>query len=367
MRRQALTTDLVAELAGRTDDLGWLSIYVDASPERQSGGQTEWMTPVRTGLARTADRLKADGPRERWRAFETLTAELGDELTELLDPRTPGRGRGLFAALSGGEPLLVAEQVPFTDSVSVSASPMVQPLVVALDRHPPVGIVAIHRAGILAVDLTLGRVHEVAEASVSVDTTDWREMKGPAAANPSSPQQFAVQTDKFERRVEEHLTKALGDTVPVLRDVAARRGWHRLFLVGDPRLTSIVRSQLGFDDKGAQPDVVEVDKVSPEPDPEELARLVSEAAAALEAARQIRLVDDALAWAASGDRGITGRDDVLGAFVAGRVERLVVPEDLLDDELILAALDTSATISVVEGEAATRLHDHGGLAALARW
>jgi hypothetical protein len=367
MRHEPLTDELIASLASSTDEFGWLSIYIDASPQRQNSNPAEWVTPVRTGLAEEYERAKAEGPRERWRAFDERMDDLETDLAELLDPRAPGRGRALFAPLSGGEAILVVAQVPFADHVSLSDSPVIQPLVTMIDRHRPVGLAAIHRRGVFVAESRLGTVEEVAGASFWIDTDDWREMRGPAGANPALPQQSSNQTDKFDRRMDEHVNRRLRELSGVLVKNAADRGWDHLFLIGDPRLTAVLRDEVSPEGRNGGPDVIEVEKVAPDPDAHELAELVEETRGHVEADRQHRLVERALGAAAAADGGATGHDQVLEAFLAGRVERVVVSEEELTDEMVRAAIDTSAAVTVVEGEAADALADNGGVVALLRW
>jgi hypothetical protein len=367
MHREDLADDLIASLAKRTDDHGWLSIYVDASPQRQTTSPPEWVMPVRRRLSEVREQVKEEGPRERWRAVDERIDDLDDALAELLDPRTSGRGRALFVPISGDDEILVMAQVPFTDLVRLGDAPVVGPLVVALDRHRPVGVAAVHRQGLYVAEHRLGEIEEVSGASFWIDTEDWREMKGPAGANPALPQQSSSQTDKFDRRVDEHIARRLREMAGAVQSAAAERAWDSMFLVGDPRLTAVLRSEVAPEGREGGPRVVEVEKISPEPDPIELGELVASELHRTEAQRQLELVDRALGATSAGDGGAKGRQKVLEAFQAGRVERVVVPEDALTDELIHSALDTSAAVTVVEGEAAAKLSDNGGVAALLRW
>jgi hypothetical protein len=367
MHHEELTDELIASLARADDEHGWLSIYVDASPQRHATSPPQWATPVRTGLEDLVAEAKEAGPRDRWRALVERIDALDDGLATLLDPRTAGRGRALFAPVSEGEEIVVMAQIPFPDLVDLQPTPVVGPLVVAADRHRPVGVVAVHRRGVYVAEHRLGEVEEISGAGFWVDTSDWREMKGPAGANPALPQQSSSQTDKFDRRLQENLLRRLREQTGDLRALAARRGWDRMVLVGDPRLTRVVADDMVPEGPDQAPEIIQVEKVAAEPDASDLAELVTDELERTEEQRQQRLVTGALDTLAVGDGGRRGRDEVFDAFRAGRVERVVVPDGELTDELIRAALDTSAEVNVVEGEAAARLTDSGGMAAVLRW
>jgi stalled ribosome rescue protein Dom34 len=73
-------------------------------------------------------------------------------------------------------------------------------------------------------------------------------------------------------------------------------------------------------------------------------------------------------------RGATGLDEIEQSLTQGRVRHLLFdpespePDVLeLEDDLVEAALRTSADVTPVEGEAAEILREHGGVAALLRY
>lgn len=133
---------------------------------------------MRNWLRDLVERLRAAGPRERLVALTARLEELEDDLVWLADPATPGIGRALFVPLGGGEPARVGLQAPLCDAVVLEPDAFV------------------------ALDLR-GGAQEVAHLSFDEATGDWREMKGPAGANPALAQQSVSQRDRFERRLDE--------------------------------------------------------------------------------------------------------------------------------------------------------------------
>jgi hypothetical protein len=91
--------------------------------------------------------------------------------------------------------------------------------------------------------VAFGVIEELAWFPFSADTTDWREMKGPAAANPALAQQTAPQRDRFERRLDRHRTVLLRSVGERLARLAAVRGWQEIFLYGDPRVAVSLRGK----------------------------------------------------------------------------------------------------------------------------
>ena len=63
-----------------------------------------------------------NGDHARWKAVFERLDELEPELSALLDPRRPGRGRALFATVEGGELRTVALHVPLTYWIPVPSS-----------------------------------------------------------------------------------------------------------------------------------------------------------------------------------------------------------------------------------------------------
>lgn len=90
-------------IAALSDPIGVLSVYVDADPALVAGSRPAWQAPVRTGLRRLVNDTRQTRPRAERLAFAARLRELEPELDALLDPRLGGRGRALFAAITGSD------------------------------------------------------------------------------------------------------------------------------------------------------------------------------------------------------------------------------------------------------------------------
>jgi protein required for attachment to host cells len=383
------------EIVRLRDRHGVLSVYVDADPREQAATRPAWVVAAENGLDEIRARVKADGDRARWTAVFRALESLEVELAALLDPRRPGRGRALFATIEGDEVRRVAVQMPLVDKVVLDDLADLTPLLVAYDRGRPAGLVVVSHAALRVLEAALGVVEELAGFDIEPETSDWRELKGPAAANPGLPQHSASHRDRFERRVDEHRDRLLERAAGELERLCARRGWDRLVLAGDPRLTHAVRDELHRE----HVDVSAVDRTLNGLSATEIADALAPALEQANARREASLVGRAKDAALSGNAGALGLDDVVSALEDGRVEHLLfdparsypgarapdgrlvpegavplgvdadelVAEPSLAGHLIERALATDARVTPLSAAGAQALAEHGGVAALLRW
>jgi Bacterial archaeo-eukaryotic release factor family 5 len=377
------------------DPHGVLSVYVDADPREQASRRPAWVVAAENGLDGVRARVKAEGDRARWTAVKDALASLQPQLDALLDPRRPGRGRALFATIAGGDVRTVTLQVPLVDRVALDDMADVTPLLVALDRGRPAGLVVVSHSAVRVLERRLGAVDELATFEVEPDTSDWRETKGPAAGSPTLAQHGAAERDRFERRLDEHTTRLVEGTADELDRLRARRNWDRIVLAGDPRLTKALEHELDSD----HVDIVVVDRTLNGLSGKEIADALAPHLDAADARREERLVGRARDAALSGNAGALGLGDVLAALEESRVEHLLfdparpypgarapdgrlvpegvvppgvepadlAPEPSLAGHLIDRALTIDATVTPLSPVGAEALAEHGGIAALLRW
>lgn len=383
------------EIVRLRDRHGILSVYVDADPREQSTSRPAWIVAVENGLDEIRDRVKSEGDRARWTAvFERLEA-LEPDLAALVDPRAPGRGRALFATVEGGDVRRLAVQVPLSNHVSLGGIADLAPLMVALDRGRPAGLVVVSLASAVVLEQHLGGVDDLLEIPLEPETSDWREMKGPAAANPALAQHAAPQRDRFERRIEEHRGRLLEEASSRLAQLAASRAWDRVVVAGDARLTHAVSSAFERDGR----DVAVVDRTFPALSAAALAEALAPELEAANVRREARLIERARDAALSGGPGALGLADVLTALHDARVGHLlfdvrrayrgartpdgrlvpegVVPPGVVAGELVAErslsarmierALAIDARVTPLSAAGAGALGADDGVAALLRW
>ncbi len=390
-----LTDEDLLELTRLHDENGVLSVYVDADPEHKATQRPPWTVSTKNELRDLEDRVKAEGPRDRWALLTKRIKELEPTLGDLLDSRESGRGRALFAPLSSDDVTEVSIQLPLTNRVVLAEAAYVRPLVAAINDGRPAGIAIISRAGVHILDWRLGVLEDVAAFELDVDTDEWRRMKGPAMANPSRAQQSAPQRDRFERRLEGQLLKGLEEQARELDRLRTAYEWNRLAIAGDSRLTQSFSSELSGNDWEI---VIDDRTLEGKPATEVASMLLPELAEAAKR-RELGQVESAISAALAGGAGALGLAETLNALARGRVAHLFfdnerdyvglrapdgtlapaeamapsadpdefVTEPRLVERMIEQALATDALVTPLEGEGAARLDEYDGVAALLRW
>jgi len=341
-----LDRDALPALVAHTDRLGVLSIYVDADPAEQSTNNTTWAVEVRSALDALVERLRDEGPRETWVAVRDALADLEGEIADLVSPRTRGRGRVMFIAVESGVVWRWSFQLPVQSAVVFEPRPFVSPLVSLLEQAGPVGVVMAHRDGLRLAEIHFGEATDIATLDFSAAQDDWREMKGPANANPAVAQQAAPQRDRFERRLDEHRARFLVDAAQRVGDEARTRGWRAVVMAGDARYTAPVESALPAD---LTPTVVRVDALLEGMPARELVDACDPALEQVAARARAELLERAVDAAAAGGRGAVGPAHVTRALNEGRVATLLIADGLqlsgcvADDGALMAATDDEPT------------------------
>jgi release factor family 10 len=384
-------------LAGMTDEIGILSIYLTVNPNHRVGAATTppWELRLRHQLEALPDQLKERGPREHWRALVHRLEQLRPELVRLLDPTATGKGRALFAAVAGKEVRTVALQVPLVERAVLEPDPYLRPLVAAWSTAGPAGAVSISAQEVRAVDVRFG-LAEVVDTIPYEGGVEQRELKGPAATTPGMFQRSAPQHDLYERREDEKLVRHLRTLGPRLAGFVAERDWSDLALTGNAALVQAVREGLP---PQLPAEVVTLDRPVNSLPPAKLAATVAPALDGARSRRQRALAERARGNARSANAGACGLSETLAALQQGRVAHLLLdadrqwsgrrtsdgflvpdseippgadPADLTDEphlgeRMIELAFRDSAQVTVLAPEAAAPLADVEGVGALLRW
>lgn len=348
---------LLSELLALSGAGGVLSIYVDADPGLAAGRRPAWQAPVRVAVRRLVADARRLRPREERLALEARLTDLEPELEALLDPRRPGRGRALFAAIAGGAPRLVEVRTPLPSLVALRRHAVVLPLLRVLQDGSPAGVAAVSWDRLDQAEWALGVLEPL--ETVELERTVTRRRRH--ATNPAVPQPFP-ERDRFETAGGARVLQQLRDAGARLADEAGGRGWDALVADGDHRLVDALVE--GFGNGGR---VVRSERP--------LGRLASTEAADVVAAtlrelrhervgELVRRLDDSSA--AARDALVLDR-----AFDEGRVEHLLLDTPpgprpgLRAESLVRRAYETGAEVTIVP----PRAHDLGpaGAAALLRW
>ncbi|MFI6601723.1 VLRF1 family aeRF1-type release factor [Nonomuraea sp. NPDC050536] len=379
---------ILRELVAMKDELGVLSLFATADPREEASARPAWDIRLHNELTAIREHVSTWRDRERRQLVLDALESLEPDIRELIDPRVPGIGRAMFAPLSGGEVRKVSLQLPMGDKAMLEPTAYLRPLVTAMATSTPAGVVVISRDGLRLVDYRHGIAEDVFRSSFKRDNEDWRSMRSPGS--PGGSQVAAFQVDKFQRRIDENMHRYLYAQAAEIAGRGESLGWTDVLLVGDARLTETMAVAL-------RPlEVVQVDSIIDNLAAAEVVRHVADELAEARTRRDLALVSRAKDAALSGGRGVLGLNQTLALLNEGRVERLLLDESGqwrgdsgpdgylyaaeeapdgvevvevpdLGERMIERALESSAEVTILAGEAATELADYGAVAALLRW
>ncbi|MFI6516611.1 VLRF1 family aeRF1-type release factor [Spirillospora sp. NPDC050679] len=352
------------ELDGLGDEVGVLSLYSTLDPGSPAG-----TVRLRNRLADLLADLDKDPDQQRARLVRERLDALEPRIAKLTDPAGQGLGRALFAQVAGDQVLSTWVQLPVGDHAVLAEKTLLWPLLVAVHRAAPAGVARVGRDGVRLFDLRYGMAQEVDGVVFDLETADWgRE----GQATTSSFSRRGIHPDKFDQRVEEHFAKSLREAAPTVAGQARRHGWERLVLAGDPRATALLDEDLPAGLATVQDETVLDPYLSPAEVQERALPVLDAARAEADAA----LVEHVAGLAKADGNGVLGLEATMVRLGEGRVEHLLIdPEGAwsrtsgedLGDELVHLAAAHSSSFTLVDGVAAERLAEAGGVAALLRW
>lgn len=378
---------LVAVLSHLRDPIGVLSVYVGVDPTAETTPRPAWEITLDDALDSMRRTMREEGPHERWVSLDRRLQELEPELSRLVGAAEHGRGRGLFAGIDSGEVHGITVQPAFPTRVRLGEVAHLIPLL-AVHEGAPMGLVVIGRHSVRMLEARLGEVTEITSVDVEPVVVDGAERKGPARSNPMRAQHMVAQRDRYARHLEADHSRRLASATDTLTRVAVERGWPVAVVSADPRGGRPVVDGLraaGIEVEHVDRDLIELPAT----------QAFAELAPRLDAARRrrdlalVRRIRDEALSRGPGALGVVG---VLAALAEGRVDRLVVDgrreipgsvaadgelrpydaatstsEPLFGDHMAIRAIESGASVSVVDGDAAEALADADGIAALLRW
>ncbi|ACZ89460.1 VLRF1 family aeRF1-type release factor [Streptosporangium roseum] len=378
------------EVVAIHDDQGVLSFYVTADPREEAAVRPAWRIRFGNQLAELREQVMADEDRARRMAVLKRLEGLDQDLGLLLNPTESGLGRVLYAPIGSDEVWTFSFQLPVADQIVLESTAYVRPLVNTVEAAPPAGIALVSRDGLRMIDYRYGLAEDADRTYFDVSAEDWRQMRGPAASELA--RQGAAHRDRFERRVEDNLTRLLRATGPDITEQAERRGWTTVVLIGDVQLTEIVAAELNGD-------VIQIDAVVDSLPPAKIAEYAEPQLTAARTRRGVELADRVKDAALSGGRGSLGLEETLTALNDSRVAQLLlaesrewsgsrtadgrlcppgqvpqgetaqslVQESRMGERMIERTLDIDAEVIVLDQNASEALADFDGVAAVLRW
>lgn len=385
-------------LAAMTDRVGVLSLYATADPHDESS-QPAWRARVRTELKRLREQARQSGSRDYYAAVSSRLDELDSDVEALLDSRTTGLGRALFAPISNGRVEWFTLQIPLIDQVALAPTAQLRPLVAAWSAAGPAGAVAVSIDEVRLVDLRLGQASDVATIAHPDDLADRRELTGKGHATVTTTHHSsASHHDLFEQRAEDRLLRYLHTLGGEIAAHAKNYGWECIAITGE---TKYVHAVAGGLPSGLATTVVMLPHTVSGHSARKLATAVLPAVAEARAVRQLRLaerVHDA-AFSTNSEAGSCGLAPTLAALQENRVAHLLLAADgawsgmrapdgtltsdtdvppgvdparlvrerRLDERMIELAIREGAAVSILDATAAAPLAGNDGIGALLRW
>jgi len=356
------------ELLAWRPEFGVLTVCVCVDPADRGEG---WLVALRNELNAAVE--SGDDGHDRGRSLRTTAQRILDRFEGELPSGLVQIG---FCEVSdhreARDRWAAAQMEGFKTTASWADRARLTRLLKLVDEGAAVGAVAISSERVHLYEWKLGALELIHDWEAEMYIDDWRERKAGKPANLASTQGAASSgRDQYDQRLEHNRARFLGEIGGLADDEAQSRGWRRLIAFGDPEhfreLSAGIRHGTGTEL------AAEVDVIS-----EERGKLLGRVNAAVAAGnlrREISLLERAVDGAKTpGGHGALGLTDVQRSLNEGRVERLIYDAytqapDLAEaeDEVVERAIRTSARITPVEGDAAERVREHGGVAAILRY
>lgn len=382
--------DSLRDLSRRTDQLGVLSIYVDADP--RSDPNLRAVAIDLKNRFRELQRRVGEGaadPEVR-RALSAALERLWPEVERLAAPTGSPRGRMAFVALESGWTLRLESAMPVSNRLVLDDGPFVHPLLELLDEGRAAGVVILSAKEARLFEWRVGSLQALSTFEQEYVEAP-HERAGQRGGGP--PGQFhSPMREQRQSRARVQAERLLDQVTAVAAGLAVERGWERILVSGGERLTESAVSKFP---QALREKVFADSRVLIGLDDGALATAVTEWAHGQHAERESQLLSRVRDTAGSG-LGALGLSEVAAALNTGRVAHLVydpeiryagtigadgllfggdeigsdapgTPEPRFTERLIERALETKARISPVEGAAAGELSDAAGVAALLRW
>jgi hypothetical protein len=348
---------------------GVLTVSVGVDPADRSEG---WLIALRNEL-KTAVEAGDDG-HDRGRALAATAQRVLDRFED--EELPSGRCQIAFCeatAERGARDIWTAAQLDgFHTSVSYAHRPRLTPLLKLLEEGAAVGVIAISSERVHLYKWELGALDLVQDWEAEMFMLDWRERKSQRPADPARTQGAkASGRDQFDQRLEHNRARFLEEAGRLADEETRKRGWRRLIAFGDPELFHELSEGV---EKGTELELADEANVISEERGKLLER-INAAVAKGNRRCELALIERAVEGARTpGGHGALGLIDVQRSLNEGRVENLIFDADTEDreladaeDEVVERALRTSAKVSPVEGIAAERVREHGGVAAVLRY
>ncbi|MGV0778783.1 MSMEG_1130 family ribosome hibernation factor [Mycolicibacterium elephantis] len=380
----------VRELSRQSDDLGVLSVYVNADPSQDPNLLAAGID-LKNRFRELQRRASEGDGIERGRDVAAALERLWPQVETLVTPAVSGRGRIVFLALDSDWTMQFESAMPVATRLVLDSGPFIHPLLELLDEGRRAGVVVITAEDARLLEWHLGSLRTV-QSMENEYVQAPHERAGQIGGGP--PGQFNTPVrEQRKARERERSERFLDHVVEAAVKVAEENGWQRILVSGGDTWTEAAVSRFP---QPVRDRVLADSRVLSGVDDASLARMLTERLHAQHKEYEQQLLTE-VRDAAGTKSGALGLSEVTGALNDGRVAHLVydpevryvgsvdangllyagaeapagaqvTAEPRLTERLVERALEIGARITPVEGAAAGGvLAEADGIGALLRW
>jgi hypothetical protein len=371
-----------AQLVGRLTEWrprwGVLSVYLHVDPGDR---RRAWRIELRERLRALAQDTPAHDAQRAFKAASSRVLERFPE--EGLIPEGRGHVGFVEVAETPSEIWRSMQTPPRRVEVGLAPRALLRPLIEIFDEAPYVGVVVLSAERVRLLEWSLGAIRQLDDWELVLWSRDWRERKAERSLPGGGEWTSASGRDQFDQRLDANRRRFLREVGQRVRRERGGRGWRHLIAFGSERYTEELGPGLGKNSESAH--FAGQDLISaPE---HEIAERVEAEVRKINTARELRLVGELEEAIGATPGAALGPLEVLDVLAEGRVRHLIFDADReyegqplrvpggdqgddglpVTERMIELAVATSAEITPLMGEPATRMVDHGGVGALLRY
>jgi hypothetical protein len=383
---QCVTRNDLRELLARRSDVGILSIYLDGDDPGGPNRSSWKISHLRSGL-------KELGQSQAGNKALKNTIDLAFDEISKLPPKIRKRGLVYFRDAASDFTWWRSLQRPLSPNFIWMNAPYIRPLVTYLDDSPILGIILLSKEEIRLLTWRQGIISRDSEQIIRAE----EESEGgepSRAGGDAYSQRGASGADRLRIRMSQRARRLVADAAEIIPHTAVREGWERLALIGPSPLREVFQGQLL--EPWRHLVIASEDKTMTRAGAAELSQTLESMVAAWNREREHQETEETYNLAKAGGRAVVGAAACLESLQQGRVARLYFASDVvlkgwrkndgfltlpareteaekgeeepyLVERMVAMALETGADVRPVEGGAAARLKDIGGMEARLRY
>ncbi|WP_240375802.1 VLRF1 family aeRF1-type release factor [Bacillus piscicola] len=223
------------------DDTGVLTIYLNTDLGNGDQQNGEWKIRLKNGLKKLREYIEQDGTKDELKAYKKLADKANQRI---YDVQTDMQKSFVFIASADGdihsEKIL---QVPVETQFHWETAPVLNQLVEMQSEFPPAGIALVQKSDVVLIDTALGEIRDKKIFNWEIETEDWKQYEGTAAASLISS--GSTQIDGFKRRFDENRQRWYKKLAPEIDKTVKKREMQGLYLVGDKEYVQELEKHLG--------------------------------------------------------------------------------------------------------------------------